>query len=148
VTVQIEAKGRDDATQTCLIVDVDGTLAQADAGLPYDQRRPCRDVIARVNDLHSRGVQIVIYSARNMRTYKGNMGLINLHTLPVLVAWLQCHGVRYHEIHMGKPWCGTDGLYVRSNGIRPDQFVSRTLEDIEAILTICAEPREALNNGV
>jgi capsule biosynthesis phosphatase len=130
---------RRNIAETCLIVDVDGTLAQDDTNLPYSDRLPRRDVIARVNELHRRGVQITIYSARNMRTYESNLGLINLHTLPVLLSWLEHHGVCYHEIHMGKPWCGTEGFYVRSNGIRPDRFVELPLEDIEEMLCTSSE---------
>ena len=132
-------------TETFLIVDVDGTLAQDDPNLPYRDRLPRRDVIARVNELHRRGVQITIYSARNMRTYEGNLGLINLHALPVLLSWLERHGVCYHEIHMGKPWCGTEGFYVRVNGIRPERFLELPLEDIEEMLcTISEQQRGAI----
>jgi capsule biosynthesis phosphatase len=120
--------------ERCLIVDVDGTLTRDDPDLPYSDREPRREVIARVNQLYHRGVRIVLYSARNMRTYGGNIGLINLHTLPVLVAWLDRHAVCYHEIHMGKPWCGTGGFYVRANGIRPDRFVTLPLEEVEAMI--------------
>lgn len=135
------------ATERCLVVDVDGTLTRDDADLPYCDREPRRDVIARVNQLHGRGVRIVIYSARNMRTYGGNLGLINLHTLPVLVAWLDRHGVRYDEIHMGKPWCGTEGFYVRRNGIRPDRFVTLSLDEVDAMIPAGYGGEGARNDG-
>jgi capsule biosynthesis phosphatase len=117
-----------------LIVDVDGTLTRDDSSVPYSERMPRSDVIARVNGLHARGVRIIIYSARNMRTYKGNVGLINKNTLPVLMGWLERHGVRYDEIHMGKPWCGADGFYIQSRSLRPDSFVTLPFEEIETML--------------
>lgn len=117
-----------------LIVDVDGTLTLDDTSVSYGERQPRRDVIERVNALHARGVRIVIYSARNMRTYEGNVGLVNKHTLPVLMEWLDRHNVRYDEIHMGKPWCGSEGFYVQSRSLRPDRFLSLPLEEIEALL--------------
>lgn len=117
-----------------LIVDVDGTLTHDDSRIPYTERVPRADVIARVNELHRRGARIIIYSARNMRTYKGNMGLINKNTLPVLMDWLAQHGVTYDEIHMGKPWCGTDGFYVQSRSIRPDGFVKLSIDNIVGML--------------
>jgi capsule biosynthesis phosphatase len=119
---------------TRLLVDVDGTLAFDDSSLPYCKRLPRHDVIARVNDLHARGVRIIIYSARNMRTYSGNLGLINKNTLPVLLSWLDRHEVKFDEIHMGKPWCGTEGFYVRDSTIRPDQFVSLAMDEIRDLL--------------
>jgi len=119
-----------------LIVDVDGTLTFNDSSVSYINQKPRRDVIARVNALHERGVRIIIYSARNMRTYRGNVGLINKNTLPVLIKWLEVHGVCYDEIHIGKPWCGIDGFYVQSGSIRPDRFVSLPIKEIEAMLGI------------
>lgn len=117
-----------------LIVDVDGTLTHDDSSVPYSERLPRNGVIARVNALHALGARIVIYSARNMRTYKGNVGLINKNTLPVLMGWLERHGICYDEIHMGKPWCGTDGFYIQSRSIRPDSFVALPVEQIAAML--------------
>ena len=117
-----------------LIVDVDGTLTHDDSSVPYSERLPRSDVIAQVNALHARGARVVIYSARNMRTHKGNVGLINKHTLPVLMKWLERHGVRYDEIHMGKPWCGTDGFYIQSRSLRPDSFVTLAVEEIASML--------------
>jgi len=126
-----------------LIVDVDGTLTLDDASVDYSRRLPRRDVIARVNALHARGVQIVIYSARNMRTHNGNIGLINKHTLPVLMNWLERHGVMYDEIQMGKPWCGDNGFYVRSRSMRPSLFLSLSLQEIETMLVRCQRPEGA-----
>lgn len=140
--------GRPLMTRGNLIVDVDGTLVFDDPSLPYGERLPRLNVIARVNELHARGVHVLIYSARNMRTHDGNLGLINLHTLPVLMAWLELHGVRYDEIHMGKPWCGTEGFYVRAKGLRPDRFLSMRIEEIEALLGAHPGGREAASNGV
>lgn len=117
-----------------LIVDVDGTLTYDDSGIPYSERVPRADVIARINELHRRGARIIIYSARNMRTYKGNLGLINKNTLPVLMDWLERHGVCYDEIYMGKPWCGTDGFYIQSRSLRPNRFVALPVEVIAAKL--------------
>lgn len=117
-----------------LIVDVDGTLTQDDPGLNYSDRLPRQDVIAKVNALQACGVRIIIYSARNMRTHQGNIGLINKHTLPVLMAWLERHGVRYDEIHVGKPWCGTEGFYVQSKSVRPDRFLQLPLEELQALI--------------
>lgn len=117
-----------------LIVDVDGTLTHDDPSMDYSSRRPRRDVIERENSLHGLGVRILIYSARNMRTHRGNLGLINKHTLPVLIQWLEQHCVRFDEIYMGKPWCGADGFYVRERSIQPDAFVNASVEQIGRML--------------
>ena len=121
-----------------LIVDVDGTLTYDDANLDYLERRPRTDVIKRINALYARGISVVIYSARNMRTHNGNLGRINKHTLPKLINWLERHGVQYDEIYMGKPWCGTEGFYVQSRSMRPDRFVTLPFEELESLLGLAS----------
>lgn len=76
-----------------IVVDVDGTIAADDSSLGYHERRPIVEVINRINRLKKRGARIIIYTARNMRTFEGNVGLINLHTLPTLLDWLTRNGV-------------------------------------------------------
>lgn len=114
-----------------IILDVDGTLTVDDPSVDYADRLPRRDVIDRVNRLHRRGATIVVYSARNMRTYRGNVGKVNKHALPVLIAWLERHSVAFDEIHMGKPWCGTEGFYVRERSMRPSQFLALPESELE-----------------
>ena len=120
-----------------IIVDVDGTIAEDDPDLSYNERRPVLGVIDRINRLHQRGAKIIIYTARNMRTYDGNVGLINLQTLPVLVDWLRSHGVCHDEVHIGKPWCGPNGLYVKKNAIRPSAFTGMEFNALLELLKEC-----------
>lgn len=113
-----------------LLVDVDGTLTIDEPDISYASRRPRSDVIDKINALHERGVEVILYSARNMRSYKGNLGKINKHTLPVLLSWLDRNHVRFNEIHVGKPWCGIDGFYVQQRSMRPSDFLKTPLESI------------------
>ena len=69
-----------------------------------------------------------------MRTHQGNVGLINVHTLPVITDWLRRHDIPYDEIHVGKPWCGHDGFHVDDKALRPDEFVRMSHEEIAALL--------------
>ena len=118
-----------------LIVDVDGTLTQSDEDRGYPEKLPRKDVIGRVNGLRQRGAYVLLYTARNMRTYSGDLEKIHLHTLPVLVDWLRHYDVEYDELHLGKPWCGPDGCYVSRNSIRPDDFSALSLDELEQLLT-------------
>lgn len=121
-----------------IILDVDGTLTVDDPRVDYAERLPRRDVIERVNRLHRRGATIVVYSARNMRTYRGNLGKIHKHTLPVLLAWLERHSVAFDEIHMGKPWCGAEGFYVRDRSMRPSEFLALSESELDERLGLPA----------
>ncbi|MCL1038781.1 HAD hydrolase family protein [Shewanella submarina] len=116
-----------------LIVDLDGTLTQADTS-DYSEVSPRLDVIAKLREYQQQGFEIVISTARNMRTYEGNVGKINIHTLPVITAWLDKHQVPYDEILVGKPWCGHEGFYIDDRAIRPAEFARLNQEQIELLI--------------
>ncbi|WP_298721670.1 HAD-IIIC family phosphatase [uncultured Oceanisphaera sp.] len=116
-----------------LIVDLDGTLTQANTS-DYKNVLPREDVIEQLRQYKSNGFEIVIATARNMRTYEGNVGKINIHTLPIITEWLDKHAVPYDEVLVGKPWCGHEGFYIDDRSIRPSEFASMTLEEIHQLL--------------
>jgi capsule biosynthesis phosphatase len=114
-----------------LVVDIDHTLCVA-ADKDYANAKPIRSVIEKVNDLHRNGWYIILFTSRNMNSYNNNVGMINARTLPVIIDWLDRHSVSYHEIHVGKPWA-KDGFYVDDRAIRPREFVTNTIEQLEDI---------------
>jgi len=116
-----------------LVFDLDGTLTVGSCG-DYSKDKPDWEVIAKLREYKAQGFDIVIFTARQMRTYKGNIGKINAHTLPVIIAWLDEHCVPYDEIFVGKPWCGNQGFYVDDKAIRPSEFKALTLEGVNALL--------------
>ena len=115
-------------------MDLDETISRKSDGNSYDMATPRYDVIQRMHHYREIGFQICIFTARNMKTFNGNLGKINVHTLPVIIAWLDKHDVPYDEIIVGKPWCGHDGFYVDDRAIRPSEFVSMSLEEINGLL--------------
>ena len=118
-----------------LIFDLDDTLCFTEAG-NYRQSRPNLEVIAKLRDYHAQGFTIVISSSRNMRTYEGNIGKINANTLPIIVEWLNKHEVPFDEIYIGKPCCGQQGFYIDDKAVRPDEFASKTYEEICSLVGI------------
>ncbi|MBV9512083.1 MAG: capsular biosynthesis protein, partial [Caulobacteraceae bacterium] len=76
-----------------LVFDLDGVLALDDPALGYAERVPNLPVIARLRDYKAMGFEIVVCSARNMRTFAGQIGKINANTLPVIIDWLKRHDV-------------------------------------------------------
>ncbi|GAA4894544.1 HAD-IIIC family phosphatase [Ferrimonas pelagia] len=121
-----------------LIVDLDGTLTQANTS-DYANVLPRLDVIEALRKYHDNGFEIVIATARNMRTYEGNVGKINIHTLPIITAWLDKHQIPYDEILVGKPWCGHEGFYIDDKAIRPSEFARLSPSEIEQLLKNEAE---------
>lgn len=116
-----------------LIVDLDGTITQADTN-DYANVSPDLAVIKQLNHYKELGYTITIHTARNMRTFEGNVGKINIHTLPIISAWLEKHEVPFDEIIVGKPWCGHEGFYIDDRSIRPSEFASMTVKEIEELL--------------
>lgn len=116
-----------------LIIDLDGTITQANTS-DYKNVLPRLDVINQLREYRKNGFTIVIFTARNMRTYEGNIGKINLYTLPVITQWLQENEVPYDEILVGKPWCGNEGLYVDDRAVRPSEFARLSLSEINEII--------------
>jgi len=112
-----------------LIMDLDDTITKTTNG-DYANSKPILSVIEKLREYHDLGFQIVIQTARNMRTHKNNVGKINIHTLPNIITWLDKHKVPYDEIIVGKPWCGFDGFYVDDKAIRPSEFIAKSYDEI------------------
>lgn len=92
------------------VVDVDGTICELKVeGQSYADLQPKQDVIDKINFLFSQGHNIILFSARGMRTYGGDMYYIEKEVRPVMERWLNKHDVKYHQLVLGKPW----GLHVR-----------------------------------
>ncbi len=116
-----------------LIIDLDGTLT-IDEPSEYADKSPQNKLIEQLREYKKAGFTITIHTSRNMRTYEGNVGKINIHTLPGIIEWLDRHNVPYDEIIVGKPWCGFDGFYVDDKAIRPSEFAEKTYEEIRELL--------------
>ena len=115
-------------------MDLDGTITQDNNALGYADKDSNLEVIVTMRLYRDLGYTILIYSARNVQTYNASVGKINAFTLPVIIEWLQRHNVPYDEIHVGKPWCGTDGFYVDDRAIRPSEFTSLSPEQVSILI--------------
>lgn len=115
-----------------LIVDLDGTIT-VDSDAPYADKVPNLPLIKRLRDYHENGYEIVIHTSRQMRTFDGNIGKINVHTLPAILEWLARHKVPFDEVVVGKPWCGFDGFYIDDRCVRPQEFLQKTQRELEAL---------------
>lgn len=125
-----------------LIIDLDHTICipaegadqSADPNQKYAEAAPVEAVIVKLREYKSSGFEIVIHTARNMRTYGGDAELIRLNTLPIILDWLERHDVPYDEVVVAKPWCGFDGFYIDDRAIRPSEFANLSAEQIAELL--------------
>lgn len=119
-----------------LVIDLDDTLTINDSSRSYSDKLPNLALVERLREYKSEGYEIIVQTARNVRTYEGNIGKINAHTLPVIIEWLKRHNVPFDEVYVGKPWCGTEGFYVDDRAVRPSEFVTMSRSEIENIIRV------------
>lgn len=118
-----------------IVMDVDGTICgKKGNGQDYIDIKPNQDVVNKMIEYKNNGFYIILYTSRQMRTHKGNIGKINAHTAKHLFEWLDKNDIPYDEIYFGKPWCGYNGFYVDDRTIRPDEFTNYSFEQIQAML--------------
>ena len=115
-----------------IIIDLDDTICSTKNG-DYENSIPKEKVIKKIKEYKNLGFEIIIYTSRNMRTYKSNVDLIKANTLPIIIRWLEKFDVPYDEIIVGKPWPSFGGFYVDDKAIRPDEFVNLTYSEIQKI---------------
>lgn len=125
-----------------LVIDIDGTLCPIKKKEErYIDLIPYKNMVDKLIEYHNAGVKIILFSSRNMNSYNGNLGLINKNTAIVLHEWLEKWNIPYDEILFGKPWPGYHGFYVDDRSVRPDEFISHSLDELE---NICCEGRNRI----
>lgn len=116
-------------------VDLDGTLCPVKRPEERYEDLPAReDVIQRLQEIRSEGLRVVVHTARNMRTYNGDLSMITSVTAPSILRWLEQRKVPFDGLLVGKPWPGPRGFYVDDKAIRPDEFVSLSTQKIIQII--------------
>lgn len=116
------------------IFDIDGTLCPLKRqGESYADLVPFKEMVDRLRYYHENGAKIILFTSRNMNTYKGDLKLIHEHTAPVLRDWLKKWDIPYDELIFGKPWPGHKGFYVDDRTVRPDEFLNKSIEELEEI---------------
>ena len=117
-----------------IYVDLDGTLCPVKKDGEYYADLPANQaLIERLRQSQRDGYKIVVYTARNMRTYDGDISRINAVTAPIVLDWLTRHDVPFDGLIMGKPWPGPKGFYVDDKAIRPDEYVRMSDTEIHAL---------------
>ena len=117
-----------------IVIDLDDTLTIDASAADYPSKRPAPGIVEKLREYRAAGFEIVIYSARNMKTYNASVGHITAHTVPVIVEWLRRHDIPYDELHIGKPWCGDGGFYVDDKSVRPSEFAALSYDEILALI--------------
>ena len=121
------------------IFDLDGTICPIKKKEEkYEDLKPFPEIVDKMKKLKEQGFNILIFTSRNMKTYDGNLGLINANTAKIIINWLDKWQIPYDEIIYGKPWPGRFGFYVDDRAVRPKELLENSVEDLTKI---CDEDR-------
>ncbi len=124
------------------VFDIDGTLCPIKKKEErYEDLVPYRNMVEKLRFYKENGAKIVLFTSRNMNSYNGNIGVINKKTARILLDWLDKWDIPYDEIIYGKPWPGHKGFYVDDRTVRPDEFLSCSVDELDGI---CRASREKL----
>lgn len=96
--------------------DIDGTLCTNTEG-DYENAHPFPDVVQEVNRLFEAGHRIILLTARGSTT--------GIDWRPTTERQMREWGVKYHELHLGKP---TADVYVDDKAINADAWRSRVFD--------------------
>lgn len=121
-------------TGISFVFDIDGTLCPIKKKEEaYQELVPFPEMVEKLREYKEGGARIILFTARNMNSYGGNIGLINANTAKVLLEWLDKWKIPYDEIIYGKPWPGHHGFYVDDRTVRPDEFLKYSVEELDEI---------------
>ena len=109
--------------QDSIIVDLDDTITIDNSSDDYNDKKLDALVHKAIINARMAGFKIKIFSARNMRTYEGDLEKIEKYTRPLAEYWLAKNKVKYDELKLGKPWAGKNGFYVDDKNMHIDEFI-------------------------
>ena len=117
-----------------IIFDIDGTICPIKKKEEkYEDLIPYSSIVEKIKEYRSEGFKIILFTSRNMKSYNGNIGMINANTAKILLAWLDKWDIPYDEIIYGKPWPTENGLYVDDRAVRPNEFMKYSLDELKEI---------------
>ena len=105
-----------------IVVDIDGTFCGKPVNGDYSKCKPIPEVCEKLRFENSVGTYIILYTSRNMRSFNGNIGLINKYTSSILTNWLSKNDNPYDELYFGKPW-GKDLSYIDDKSLPIEKFI-------------------------
>lgn len=109
-----------------IIIDLDGVICKIkQPGETYADLEPVAGAAEKLRSFRAEGHTIVIYTARNMATYEGNLGKIMKNVGLVTLEWLEKYDMEYDEIYFGKP---NGHVYIDDRAVRFQDWDSLGLD--------------------
>jgi len=95
----------------------------------YHDCKPIPEMIQIVNQCYNRGAKIIIYTARGMTVFGGNVSNIYTNLYQLTIEQLDRWGIEYHQLVMGKVHYD---LLIDDKASNSEKI--KTIKDIEEIL--------------
>ena len=113
--------------------DLDNTLVTFSKNMnDYTSVKPIEKNIKFLRYLKKFGNTIIIYTARRMRTHKGNIGLINADIGKITFDTLEKFNIPYDELYFGKPYAD---VYIDDLGLNcfddMEKYLGYYMDNIE-----------------
>lgn len=105
-------------------VDLDGTICEIKKeNQTYADVKPLHGAIKTLQELHLKGHEIIIMTARHMKTCSGDQSKVVARVGKITLEWLEKHKIPFDEIHFGKP--NTD-IYIDDRCVRFENWKDMT----------------------
>lgn len=113
----VAVKDKDNKTKLRICFDLDNTLTTypAIAG-DYSTVKPIHKNISLLKKLKDDGHEIIIYTARRMKTHHGNIGKVIKDIAGITIDTLERFNIEYDELIFGKPIAD---IYIDDRAINP-----------------------------
>ena len=106
-----------------LIIDLDNTITVDSSSEEYSSKKKNIKVVEAIKKAAAKSIEVIIFSARNMRSFNGDLEKINEITKPIALSWLDKNQVIYDEVIFGKPWAGKGGWYIDDRNLSLEEFI-------------------------
>ena len=83
--------------------DIDNVICKTNSTNDYSKSIPIKKNIQAINEAYNNGFNIILFTARYMGRYKGNLTKVKKGIKPLTLKQLKKWGVKYHKIYFGKP---------------------------------------------
>jgi len=105
------------------VFDIDGTLCNNTNG-EYEKAIPYKDRIKHINLLYDNGNKIIIFTARGMHRYVGDVDKVYKVFFNFTYEQLKNWGLKFHQLILGKP---EGDIYIDDKGIKDADYFTTNI---------------------
>lgn len=114
-----------------ILVDIDDTIT-IDTTDTYENKKPNIELINKLWEYKNNGYEIILFTARRMKTHNGDEAKIIKDIGLITLQWLEKHNVPFDAIRFGKPYASE--FMIDDKAIRPDEFINLSPQEINTLL--------------